>query len=88
MSETFTIRQGTQVVIDDLRIGVVGAGLADGTLAARLVLRTQEGVQDVVLRVGERAETSRSSIALVSATEDSDVPGTGTAVVEVADLPG
>lgn len=86
MSETFSIRQGAQVVIGDLRIGVVGAGLADGAPAARLALRTREGVQDVVLRVGERAETTRSSIALVAATEDPHVPGTGIAVVQVADL--
>lgn len=87
MSEQHAVRQGIQIVVDGLRIGVVGAGLAEGRPAARLALRDARSVQDVVLFVGDRAETSHKSVLLLDATEDEDVPGTGVAHVEISDLP-
>lgn len=86
MGKIHEIRQGTQIVVDGLRIGVVGAGIAEGEPAARLALRDAKSVQDVVLRVGERAATSSKAVVLLAAVEDGIAPGTGAARIEISDL--
>ncbi|MGY5764087.1 hypothetical protein ACXET9_02655 [Brachybacterium sp. DNPG3] len=86
MSQTRTARQGTQIIADGLRIGVIGAGLAEGEPAARLALRDSSATLDVLLRLGEHAQTARTRVTLLDAQDDPEVPGTGTVQLLIEDV--
>lgn len=83
MTNDPTIRQGAQLTVEDLRIGVVAAGDTDGEPAARLLLRDDHKGKEVLLFRGQTYGFSDWEIELLGTEDDPTSPGTGSATLRV-----
>ncbi|MEO7060310.1 MAG: hypothetical protein ABI083_11360 [Lapillicoccus sp.] len=55
-TETVRAKQGSQPNFNDVRVGIIRAGLKDGVPTAQLLLRSQEETQEVFLVEGEAVD--------------------------------